>query len=119
MEPTNFKSAWIQIRFPTKCSTLVYVATECKPPTWAEKRRAELRWKLRKWVAFKNKCAVAGIMAVSIILSFLLLLWTLTLPFDSRSRFHIGFIIGMLNVGVCLKATIYIECNPNYVKIKR
>lgn len=115
----KFKSAGIQIYSPTRCFDLLYVAPEYKPPTWAEKRRDELRWKLRKWVAFKNKCAVAGIMAVSIILSFLLLLWTLTLPFDSRSRFHIGFIIGMLNVIVYLKATTYIECDPNHVKIKK
>lgn len=115
----RFKSAGIQIHSPTRCVDLVFVAPEYKPATWAEKRRDELRWKLRKWVAFKNKCLVAGIMTVSIILSFLLLLWTLTIPFDPRSRFHIGIIIGMLNVIVHLKATTYIECDPNYVKIKR
>jgi hypothetical protein len=115
----RFKSAGIQIHSPTRCFDLVFVAPEYKPPSWAEIRRDELRWKLRKWVAFRNKCVVAGIMTVSIILSFLLLLWTLTLPLNSSNRFQIGLIIAMLNVIVHLKATTYIECDPNYVKIKR
>lgn len=115
----RFKSAGIQIMSSTRGFDLVPGVLEYKPPTWAEKRRDKLRWKLRKWVAFKNKCVVAGIMTISIILSFLLLLWTLTFPIDPKSRFHIGLIIGMLNVIVHLKATTYIECDPNYVKINR